>query len=1133
MHRSTITIIFLFFVCIICIYVDIANSAYIRRNNHGNKLIIHNNNNNNKYNNLHNKKSLSFIAVSSTRNANNNNDNNNNNNRKASSPLITNDPKNIISSKYMYPITKSDIKLTNMIANIASQDRNTRFDATAVDGNNDKNKKKDHDCISCREARQYILYIIAQIEDIKYCISLQPKPTTSKPDSIPTNPNCNFRKTRLKFELTKKYIYDHLLKGGTYVDVPKFKNNINLAVSIFKNAFEKTCLQIYDTDDMFKFKEESCKRKLNTVSQLLNELTSITLGQHFTSTDVKIIIENSVRTTKELFQDLEQHNIFNVIEMLNKIDFDILAFNQVYKYIDSNRKIDPKKFKRLIDKTDGIYQQLRENILNHPFPTKQVINVIMDLEIDTKIKPYNKPELDELKHYVLTSLRTILKSYSDTMNNPELMKETNFTSLIFLKHDPKDAAMLLEDKRYHIEEYKILLNITCMPNIVKELIQTMKVLFGKNEPLDYVQSFFKVANLVKFDLVNIIKNTVEQYVIDLQEGEELDQYMNETSRYIKRNLPKPKELVGGTFENQKLNPLTENVKQLHHDLILNLKTLMHQSKKCLIGTIDDCGNEHDDANHNRMSKFECVKNYCQQRVECKILEDCFTKSISDLPSPLERFDNNKPFTICYKNYCKIRNIGISCASQANCADSDLTCENAKCKLKVTAIGCAIHNGSPFLQKKNDNYCLKSAVCENDKCVGNLGATCISDRECKEDLFCYTDTTSKPLRSICTKRKKYGDICTKDDCGPSPLWRCGAEGTCTNNTGTAGSDCNDEGDCADELTCEDSTCRLKVGGIGCFLHKGRLDVDNINDKNCLKTLVCEDDMCVGDLNAACEYKKSLKNKKESKQCKLGLQCGEKTNMCQRQLCNAFEDCPKDFLCTKIKQSNLHFIIKKGENKKIKACTRTIDMKCTLKNDCTKKITTCNGGRCVGLNGMTCKNDKQCLPPHLICFSNQCQLDPINRTNYHKCDAFAKKMCIHDCMEKAGLYEDDAQINRGKASPLLYNTNPEYGDETYNETRSNYCGLCCLDCFCDNSEDHWKSFGKTLYGNFLHLDKIIDDDDEITTTPPPFKEEVNELFEDYNNTAPLKFEKIADSALKGEEKKKQMLNKQKEEDELFGR
>ena len=57
--------------------------------------------------------------------------------------------------------------------------------------------------------------------------------------------------------------------------------------------------------------------------------------------------------------------------------------------------------------------------------------------------------------------------------------------------------------------------------------------------------------------------------------------------------------------------------------------------------------------------------------------------------------------------------------------------------------------------------------------------------------------------------------------------------------------------------------------------------------------------------------------------------------------------------------------------------------------------------------------------------------------------------------------------------------------------------------------------------------------VADNAAPAKEEVNELFEDYNNTAPLKFEKIADSALKGEEKKKQMLNKQKEEDELFGR
>ena len=51
------------------------------------------------------------------------------------------------------------------------------------------------------------------------------------------------------------------------------------------------------------------------------------------------------------------------------------------------------------------------------------------------------------------------------------------------------------------------------------------------------------------------------------------------------NVKKAKELVGGTFENQKLNPLTENMKQLHHNLILNLKTLMHQSKNVLLALL--------------------------------------------------------------------------------------------------------------------------------------------------------------------------------------------------------------------------------------------------------------------------------------------------------------------------------------------------------------------------------------------------------------------------------------------------------------------------------------------------------------------------------------------------------------------
>ena len=80
---------------------------------------------------------------------------------------------------------------------------------------------------------------------------------------------------------------------------------------------------------MFKFKEESCKRKLNTVSQLLNELTSITLGLHLHQRMLKSLLKIAYELQRA-FQDLEQHNIFNVIEMLNKIDFDILAFNQVY-----------------------------------------------------------------------------------------------------------------------------------------------------------------------------------------------------------------------------------------------------------------------------------------------------------------------------------------------------------------------------------------------------------------------------------------------------------------------------------------------------------------------------------------------------------------------------------------------------------------------------------------------------------------------------------------------------------------------------------------------------------------------------------------------------------------------------------
>ena len=287
-----------------------------------------------------NNEPSSFISLSSSRANNYSKKSNNKLSTLPSTPSHQDDPTNIVASQPSV-ITQSDIKLTNMIANIASQDRSTKTDDTV----------HNNDCLSCREARRYILTIQSQIEDIVYCITPQPSPTVASPNFDPLKPYCTLGKTRLKFTLAKKYMYDNLINGKTYYDVPKFKNNIDLAVFIFNNAFDKICLQIYDTDDSFKFKNERCKRQLKTVSRLLNELTSVTFGQHFTSTDVKVIVENSLRTTKELLQHLETHDIFNVIAMLNRIDFDILAMNQIYKYADFNKRMDAKQFKKLIYKT--------------------------------------------------------------------------------------------------------------------------------------------------------------------------------------------------------------------------------------------------------------------------------------------------------------------------------------------------------------------------------------------------------------------------------------------------------------------------------------------------------------------------------------------------------------------------------------------------------------------------------------------------------------------------------------------------------------------------------------------------------------------------------------------------------------
>ena len=64
-------------------------------------------------------------------------------------------------------------------------------------------------------------------------------------------------------------------------------------------------------------------------------------------------------------------------------------------------------------------------------------------------------------------------------------------------------------------------------------------------------------------------------------------------------------------------------------------------------------------------------------------------------------------------------------------------------------------------------------------------------------------------------------------------------------------CVDDADCSDELTCQQSTCRIHMGGIGCRVLSGALDIDNANNKHCLETFVCEKDVCVGDLGASCD------------------------------------------------------------------------------------------------------------------------------------------------------------------------------------------------------------------------------------------------------------------------------------------
>ena len=246
-------------------------------------------------------------------------------NRNHESPVIS----------HSFTTSLREEKLAKLIAAIASQDRSSKVSAGTL-------ATASNDCLSCKEARKSLLTVQSYIDDIIDCVSVPPHDISSAVTV------CNVTTTSLKFDVTNKYMETHLLGEKTYYDVPKFKNNIDLAYSIYKRA-QPTCLQIYDTDYMFKFKREACNRKLKTCSNLLQELTSATLGQHFTANDVKVVAENSVETAQELYQDIEKHDIFNAIKKLDRIDYDLLALEQLSKYIDS--PIFANNFKTMIDKT--------------------------------------------------------------------------------------------------------------------------------------------------------------------------------------------------------------------------------------------------------------------------------------------------------------------------------------------------------------------------------------------------------------------------------------------------------------------------------------------------------------------------------------------------------------------------------------------------------------------------------------------------------------------------------------------------------------------------------------------------------------------------------------------------------------
>jgi hypothetical protein len=325
--------------------------------------------------------------------------------------------------------------------------------------------------------------------------------------------------------------------------------------------------------------------------------------------------------------------------------------------------------------------------------------------------------------------------------------------------------------------------------------------------------------------------------------------------------------------------------------------------------------------------------------------------------------------------------------------------------------------------KKREHCERQLVCQFGLCKKPDGR-CEKLDDCLDPIkdWCGPSDVRGDNMGKCLARKNVGDQCSREDCGPFPM-RCNVDGLCTNKSNSLNADCEDETDCREGLECFNKKCRGEHGH-SCS-----------HSQECSKNLVCESDRCVGDLGGKCN-------------CKQGTACTiQNVNQdpvnegsCQLAECFSTKDCPSKFVCHK------------------KLCRRTLGMECAKASECFAPISKCEDGVCRGKRGVACNETAkgQCL------YGSECYFDQCQLSKEKTCNGTEKSICIETCLRGAGL--DQTQI---------------FKDD--NLIRSNYCGLCCLDCVCDNSDDGWIPHAVMLYGNALRLNESLPAPKNLSTVP----------------------------------------------------